>query len=157
MQPVPPDLTAFIVRDGKALITDSRAEAIAFGKRYKNVLQTISAMRRSPRPIIAEHARLNFQPCPYADPSGRIRPMFRMTSKGLGELAMSFIGDDAREIRIRFLDAFEEVAKRLADAEKTITEQLFALDRRETPSRAKGQIGSKLMNDRRRGKPEFDA
>jgi Rha family phage regulatory protein len=151
------DLTAFIVRDGRDLITDSRAVAIAFGKRHKNVLQTIDRMLRSGRPLIAEHARLNFQPCAYEGGNGKKEPMFRMTAKGLSELAMSFSGDDAREVRIRFLNAFEEVASRLERAERSITERMHALELREAPSKVKGQVGSRLMNERRREKPEFQA
>ena len=54
------DLTVFIARDGAELVTDSRAVALAFGKRHKNVLRTIDRMRASGRALIAEHARLNF-------------------------------------------------------------------------------------------------
>ena len=147
------DLTVFIGRQGGELVTDSRAVALAFKKRHKNVLQTIDRMMRSGRPLIAEHARLNFQPCSYAAPNGKQEPMYRMTAKGLSELAMGFSGDDAREVRIRFLTAFEEVAARLAQAERTITEMLHDLERREMPSKLKGQIGSKLMNERRAEKP----
>lgn len=147
------DLTAFIARDGERLITDSRAVAVAFGKRHKNVLQTIEKMLSSSRPLIAAHARLNFQPGTYSDGNGQVRPMYRMTAKGLSELAMGFSGDDSREIRIRFLDAFDEVSTRLLKAERSIVEQLHELTRREAPSEVKGRIGSKLMNERRREKP----
>jgi len=34
-----------------------------------------------------------------------------------------------------------------------LVEQMHALERREVPSRVKGQIGSRLMNERRREKP----
>jgi phage regulator Rha-like protein len=61
------------------------------------------------RSVIADHYRLNFQPVDFIDSKGERRPMYRMTAKGLSELAMSFSGDDAREVRIRSLDAFEEV------------------------------------------------
>lgn len=151
------DLTVFISRDGSQLITDSRAIAIAFGKRHKNVLQAIERMMRSDRPLIAEHYRLNFQPVTYADPKGERRPMYRMTAKGVSELAMGFSGDDAREVRIRFLNAFEEVSARLERAEKSITERLHDLTRREAPSELKGRVGSILMNERKREKPELVA
>ena len=38
-------------------------------------------------------------------------------------------------------------------AERTITEMLHDLERREMPSILKGQIGSRLMNERRKEKP----
>ena len=143
------DLTVFITRDGAELVTDSRAVAVAFRKRHKNVLRTIDRMRNSRRALIAEHARLNFEPCSYSASNGKLEPMYRMTAKGLSELAMGFAGDDAREVRIRFLSAFEEVSRRLQSAERSITELLFDLERRELPSKAKGQLGSRLMNERR--------
>lgn len=149
------DLTAFIAREGAELVTDSRAVALAFKKRHKNVLQTIDRMRYSKRPEIVEHHRLNFQPVDFLDAKGERRPMYKMTAKGLSELAMSFSGEDARVIRIRFLNAFEEVADRLARAERSITQQLLELERRELPSTVKGKIGSKLMNERRKEKPIF--
>lgn len=153
------DLTVFILRDGAELVTDSRAVALAFGKRHKNVLRVIDGMLRSKHHEIAEHGRLNFEPTMYSvpGPNGATREeqMYRMTAKGLSELAMSFSGEQARVIRIRFLNAFEEVAARLERAEKSITQQLLELERKEMPSRLKGQIGSRLMNDRRKEKPEF--
>lgn len=149
------DLTAFIARDGAELVTDSRAVALAFKKRHKNVLRTIDRMRNSKRPEIAEHYRLNFEPVDFQDAKGEQRPMYRMTAKGLSELAMSFSGEEARVIRIRFLNAFEEVAERLARAERSITQRLLELERREMPSQVKGRIGSRLMNERRKEKPVF--
>ena len=113
------------------------------------MLQIIERMRRSSHPEIAEHYRLNFQPVDFADAKSERRLMYRMTAKGLSELAMGFTGDQSRVVRIRFLNAFEEVSARLANAERTITERLFDLERRDWPSRAKGQLGSKLMNERR--------
>lgn len=48
-----------------------RTVALAFKKRHKNVLRTIDAMLRSGRSLIAEHARLNFEPSTYKDSTGR--------------------------------------------------------------------------------------
>ncbi len=150
----------FITRDGADLITDSRAVALAFKKRHKNVLQTIDRMRASEHPEIAEHYRLNFQPTSFSVPGPkggvRVEPMYRMTAKGMSELAMSFTGDEARVVRIRFVNAFEEVANRLARAEQTLTERLHEFERRAIPSAAKGKIGSRLMHERRKEKKGLD-
>jgi Rha family phage regulatory protein len=118
------DLTVFITRDGNELITDSRAVAIAFGKRHSDVLRAIERRFRSGRSVITEHARRNFALGSYADGNRQARPLYRMTAKGLSELAMGFSGDDACEVRIRFLNAFEEMAARLERAEKSITQML---------------------------------
>lgn len=149
------DLTAFIAHIGSELVTDSRAVALAFGRHHKNVLRVIERMRASAHPEIAEHYRLNFELVGFFDVKGERRPMYRMTAMGLSELAMSFSGQKARVIRIRFLIAFEEVANRLASAEQTITQMLHELERRELPSIIKGQVGSQLMHQRRKDKPVF--
>jgi len=82
------DLTAFVDRHGGELVTDSRAVALAFKKLHKNVLRTIDKMIKSAHPEIANHARLNFEPVDFIDKNGDSRPMYRMTAKGLSELAM---------------------------------------------------------------------
>ncbi len=151
------DLTVFITREGSDLVTDSRAVAIAFGKNHKDVLRAIDKRMRSLRPTISGHYRRNFAPVDFTDAKGERRPMYRMTAKGLSELAMSFSGDDACEVRIRFVNAFEAVAQRLADRERSITARLHDLTRREAPSELKGRVGSLLMHERKREKPELSA
>ncbi|MFZ2988079.1 Rha family transcriptional regulator, partial [Ideonella sp.] len=85
-----------IAREGNELVTDSRAVAIAFGKRHADVLRAIERRLCSVRGRIATHAQRNFALCSYVDTSGgRSRPMYRMTAKGLSELAMGFSGDEA--------------------------------------------------------------
>lgn len=149
------DLTAFIDRRGTELVTDSRAVALAFKKRHRDVLRVINAMRRSTHPEVTEHTERNFALSAYRDSTGREMPMYRMTAKGMTELTMGFTGEQSRIVRIRFVNAFEVVAERLAQAERTITGMLHDLERRELPSVIKGQIGSKLMNERRKEKPCF--
>ena len=149
------DLTVFIAREGAELVTDSRAVAIAFGKNHQHVMRTIRSMHVSSHPEIAAHALSNFGQSSYANAQGKTQPMYRMTADGLSELAMGFSGDKARIVRIRFIAAFKSVAQRLADRERSITERLHDLSRREAPSEVKGRIGSLLMNERKREKPEF--
>ena len=84
-------------------MTDSRAVALAFGKRHDNVLRGIERMRASRLQEIAHHARLNFEASDYQDSTGRRLPMYRMTAKGVSELAMSLTGDKSRVIRISFI------------------------------------------------------
>jgi Rha family phage regulatory protein len=149
------DLTAFISREGGELVTDSRAVAIAFGKQHAHVMRTIKEMQTSSHPEIAEHGRSNFGESSYVNAQGKRQPMYRMTADGLSELAMSFSGDKARVVRIRFIAAFREVSRRLANAEKTITEMLRDYEKRAVASETKGRVGSMLMNNRRKEKPSL--
>jgi Rha family phage regulatory protein len=143
------DLTAFIDLQGGELVTDSRAVALAFGKKHQHVMRTIRAMHNSAHTEIREHALSNFGLCSFRAANGRDEPMYRMTAKGLSELAMGFTGEKARIVRIRFINAFEAVANRIEQDERNIAAMLHDLERREMPSAAKGQIGSRLMNERK--------
>ena len=51
--------------------------------------------------------------------------------------------------------ATQQTANRLAQAERTITTMLHDLERREVPSAVKGQIGLKLMNERKTEKRNY--
>lgn len=147
------DLTVFIAKQGDELVTDSRAVAIAFGRRHADVLKTIERMLFSLHVEIRQHGERNFSLTSYVDKQGREKPMFCMTAKGLSELAMGFTGDQSRIVRIRFVNAFEAVAARLASTEQSILDLMRQHDRRAAASEAKGRIGSKLMNERRKEKP----
>lgn len=74
-------------------LTSTRAVAIAFGKEHAKVMRTIKGMLASKHPEIAEHGRANFGESSFTDSQGRRQPMYRMTAKGLSELAMGFSGD----------------------------------------------------------------
>ena len=106
------DLTVFIAQDGHQLVTDSRAVAIAFRKRHKNVLQTIERMHANQDPEISEHARLNFEPMSYRDTSGHEQRAFRMNCEGMVELSGHFARDKSQLVRICFLNAFEACPRR---------------------------------------------
>jgi Rha family phage regulatory protein len=140
--------------DGDHLVTDSRIVAKVFGKAHKNVLRIIDEMRVSSNPEIAEHSRLNFEPCIFDYRAGkgglRAAPGYRMTKDGLSELAMSFTGDRARICRIRFIAAFNAMAEQLANGEKNLWQKMQALIAKETASQLKASFGSHLMLDRKR-------
>lgn len=146
------DLTVFIKQDGNDLLTDTRAVALAFGKQHAHVMRTIKAKLSSARPVIAENAHSNFGAGFYVDANGQRRPMYRMTAKGLTALALGFSGEDAEEVRIRFVDAFEELARSLESRDSSITQLLHDHAKRASVSEAKATLGSLLMHDRKREK-----
>lgn len=150
------DLTVFIARDGDKFLIDTRALALAFNKQHQHIMRTIHGMLANVHPEIAAHGRSNFGLSSYVTVQGKTKPMYRMTADGLSELAMSFTGDEARIIRIRFLAAFREVARRLDSAEQSITQMLHEHTKRAAASEAKGSLGSMLMHGRRKAKPSLE-
>jgi len=73
-------------RERQTLMTDSRAVALAFGKKHLHELRTIRTMQNSAHPEIAAHAQRNFALSDYQASTGRRLPMYRMIAKALSEL-----------------------------------------------------------------------
>lgn len=88
------DLTGFIKQDGKELLTDMRAVAIAFGKQHVHVMRTVKNKLASKHPLIAEHARSNFGARFHLDSNWQRRSLCPMTAKRLSELTMGLSGAD---------------------------------------------------------------
>lgn len=79
-----------------------------FGKRHKDVL-------RSYRDICSDDdfSRRNFAPRDYVDPRGQTQPMVEMTKDGFMLLVMGFTGPRALEWKKTFINAFNEMERRL--------------------------------------------
>lgn len=149
------DLTAFIERRDDGLYTDSRSVALLFGKRHADVLRSIEKLLHSKRTAIARFAKRNFAFCSYDD-RGRPMPMYRMTAKGMAQLTMGFTGEDAAELRINFVEAFDELLMRARNEGDALWDRYHAARRDDAVSAQKGTIGSLLMHERRREKPAFE-
>ncbi len=108
----------FMSTDGVPFTT-SRAIAERFGKKHKNVIQTIEKLlSKMPNP---EFSRLNFQPRDYIDERGKKQPEYKLTHDGFAFLAMRFSGQQAMEWQIAFLTAFNQM-----EAEAKATQQRYA-------------------------------
>lgn len=85
-------------------VTSSLLIAETFGKRHKNVLQSIERLECSD-----PFRRLNFQPSSYLNEQGKQQPMFIVTEKGFSMAAMGFTGKRAAEWREKYIDAFDSM------------------------------------------------
>ena len=98
-------------------ITTSKQIAITFGKCHKDVLDSI----RNLTPIIpGDFARRNFPLSSYNDSQGKRQPMYELTRDGFTLLAMGFTGKRALEFKLAYINAFNEMERKLAEP-KTIT------------------------------------
>lgn len=89
----------------------SRAVAERFGKKHKNVIQTIEiTLDACPDP---EFSRLNFQPRNYIDGRGKTYPEYHLTHDGFAFLAMRFTGKEAMAWQIAFIQAFNALEAEL--------------------------------------------
>ena len=90
-------------------VVSSRQIAENFGKEHKNVLQTIDNMT-------AENSALlqMFHLIKYTTSQNKNLPMYLMNRDGFSLLVMGFTGKAALEWKLKYIQAFNEMEKKLA-------------------------------------------
>lgn len=91
------------------IITTSLAVADHFGKRHDDVLRKIQNIDCSP-----EFNARNFAAVKYHDGKGEERPAYNITRDGFTFLAMGFTGKRASEFKEAYINAFNQMEKRLS-------------------------------------------
>jgi len=92
-------------------VTTSLNVADVFGKKHKNITQTIREMD-----IPEEFDRLNFQPISYTDVNNRKQPAYELTRDGFTLLAMGFTGKAAMQWKIKYIELFNAMEHEIAEA-----------------------------------------
>lgn len=143
------DFRQMVMPSNRGVITTSLKVAEYFGKAHKNVLRAIKRLEVECSP---NFSRLNFEPVEYIDKKGEMRLMYNVTRDGWMMLVMGFTGHAATAIKESYISAFnwmaEQLSRRAAIGEEA--QHRFAI--KETRSKLKGTIGSRLMNERKKEK-----
>jgi len=84
--------------------------AEAFEKDHKNVLAKINELVGE---CPSDFGQLNFQPANYLDAQGKSREQFLLTRDGFSLLVMGFTGAKALAWKVRYIEAFNEMERRL--------------------------------------------
>ncbi|EMC2749669.1 Rha family transcriptional regulator [Escherichia coli] len=131
------------------VVTTSRKIAKYFGKRYGDVLRKIEQVKAD---CSREFSQRNFASADYIDEQGKVRPMYSLTKDGWIMVVMGFTGKAAAAIKESYIAAFnwmaEQLSRRMAIGEEM--QHRYAI--KETRSKLKGTIGSRLMNERKKEK-----
>ncbi|HGW3767792.1 TPA: Rha family transcriptional regulator [Enterobacter cloacae] len=131
------------------VVTTSRKVATYFGKRHGDVLRKIEQVKAD---CSSEFSQRNFASANYIDEQGKIRPMYSLTKDGWIMVVMGFTGKAAAAIKESYISAFnwmsEQLSRRLVMGEAM--QHRYAI--KETRSKLKGTIGSRLMNERKKEK-----
>ncbi|MFY4690909.1 Rha family transcriptional regulator [Campylobacter jejuni] len=98
------------IKENKVFI-NSLDLAKVFNKNHKDVLQTA---KNQPQNDFTES---NFILSTYKDKKGEIRPCYNLTRDGFSLLVMGFTGEKAYKWKIAFINAFNEMEKRLKNIE----------------------------------------
>lgn len=93
-------------------VASSRQIAENFGKRHTHVLDGIQSIIHS-----AEKSAQWFYESEYKDASGKSNKMYYMNRQGFSLVVMGFTGDKALEWKIKYIEAFEAMAKKLTTPE----------------------------------------
>ena len=117
--------------DKEQVVTDSRKVAEVFGKEHKNVLTAIREI------LVAENQATKFFYESEHEYRGQKFPLYLMNRDGFSLLVMGFTGAKAMQWKIRYIEAFNEMEKRLKEQEQPksqidiLVESAKALQRQE--------------------------
>ncbi len=94
-------------------VVSSREVAEYFGKEHKNVMQAITK-------LVAENsaAKFLFYEASFEN-RGKKYPMYLMNRDGFSLLAMGFTGSKAMEWKFKYIAAFNQMEKKLAEQKAT--------------------------------------
>ena len=103
-------MEALVKVENNQIVTDSRSVAEHFGKQHKNVLQTIEN-------LAAENpaTKFLFQITTF-EIRGQQYPMFLMNRDGFSLLVMGFTGTKALEWKLKYIEAFNALERKLKEA-----------------------------------------
>ena len=102
-----------------SLVVSSRRVADNFGKQHKHVLEAIENIK-------AENSALMdmFYETSYKAGTGKSYKEYLMNRDGFSLLVMGFTGKEAMEWKIKYINAFNEMERKLAKPQLTLTEQM---------------------------------
>ena len=102
-----------------SLVVSSRRVADNFGKQHKHVLEAIENIK-------AENSALMdmFYETSYKAGTGKSYKEYLMNRDGFSLLVMGFTGKEAMEWKIKYINAFNEMERKLAKPQLTLAEQM---------------------------------
>ena len=103
-----------IIRDGQIMVS-SREVARVFGKKHKNVLQSIDLTQCSDR-----FREQNYEASAYIDEQGKKRREYYMTRDGFTFMVMGFTGHVAAEFKEAYIEAFNVMEKALGGRQDSV-------------------------------------
>jgi Rha family phage regulatory protein len=101
------DINELVQVENEQVVTDSRKVAEVFEKEHKSVLRSINEI------LAAQNCAAKFFYETTYDNRGKQYPMYLMNRDGFSLLVMGFTGAKAMQWKIKYIEAFNEMEKRL--------------------------------------------
>ena len=102
--------------------TNSLIIAKQFGKRHPDVTEKILKGLVSKDQEIRYFNVRNFRYVNYIDSTGETRKMYEITEDGFLDLGMSFTGEKAKKVRIRFIAEFRKAINEISRLQKLLND-----------------------------------
>lgn len=110
--------------DGQQTITNSLIVSDYFGKKHYNVLRKIDEIfTEAPSEFTSTHFRVHVQKINLGQGASRDSKIYHMTKDGFMFLVMGFTGAKAAELKINFINAFNEAQARLSRTQSPFERQ----------------------------------
>ena len=106
------------------IVTDSRNVAEVFGKRHDHVLRSIESLKRD----VPNFGEMFFETT-MPDSYGREQRVFLMNRDGFTLLAMGFTGSNAIQWKVKYIEAFNFMKKKLESPEFIMARALKLADK----------------------------
>ena len=103
-------MSELVTVNGHQVVTTSRNVAAHFGKRHAHVIEAIENLKTN----LAEKSVQYFYEHSYKDASGKENREYLMNKKGFALLVMGFTGAKALDWKVKYIEAFEAMEKKLA-------------------------------------------
>lgn len=103
------DINDIVSEENGQVVTSSRQVAEAFGKEHKNVLANIREI------LVAENSATKMFYETSFEYRGQSFPEYIMNRDGFSLLAMGFTGKEALQWKLKYINAFNEMEKRLKE------------------------------------------
>lgn len=145
-----------IVRDAQPM-ADSRIVARMFAtKPHRNVLVDIRQLLTR-KPELEQEFLLLIDEYKAGKGASRKTPYYLMTEAGFMMLVMRFTGEAALTVQLKFVQAFKEMRSILNAQRESFAERMRDWELRERESKARGSVGGRALNTRKREIPALEA
>ena len=145
-------IEALIVAQGNELKTDSRKVAAAFGRQHKNVLRSIDEFLQKKPEFASAHFWAYVEKQQVGSAEREMRG-YMMDKDGFMLLTMGFNGDRAFNIKIAYIEAFNEMRHKLDNINTSLISKLLAALEAEKQSAALASMAGRILRERRDEKP----
>ena len=113
------DINELVQVDNEQVVTESRKVAETFGKEHSKVIRSIENIITEAKNGLSDLAAENsaakyFYETTYKDGSGKSNKMYLMNRDGFSLLVMGFTGAKAMQWKIKYIEAFNEMERRLS-------------------------------------------